>query len=507
MSDKKQSLDFVKRNVHEFSAQWNDKLNAKRKVKHDADLKDAMDASLQESMAKFQAEVDEKHKHNLEELGKVARQEKRDTHESGFEYNVEDVPTDGEIKNQAQSNAMLQKMVTTPADKFYGKEEAVKELQRINDVTLISSRISKRHPRELDYFKHGLMKNSELAKALGSNSTFSATGAEWVPTIFSNDFIARMEQEYVVANTIQTITIPSGTRTMKVPAAGAGIDVTTYTQNAGDNLGDNYATNAIGAATPASRNIELDPIKFAVRVELEEEAVEDMIVDIVEQITLPEMRLAAAKGLDDAIINGDADATHQDGDVHALGASDRRKAFDGLRKAGLAGTAKADAISGSDTDGVINITDIKTVLGAMKAGNNVYYDPDNLRLLCNLKVYIDLLTMTETLPRDKIGESLMTIDKGQLAGVMGIPIIRTELMRGDLSAPGYHDASGGNDYTSAIIYHTRAYLIGQKRDITVKTAEDIEFDRRKFVLTYRAAFEAKYAASENHTGLIHNLAE
>ncbi|MEE3227901.1 MAG: phage major capsid protein, partial [Chloroflexota bacterium] len=383
-------------------------------------------------MAKFQAEVDEKHKHNLEELGKVARQEKRDTHESGFEYNVEDVPTDGEIKNQAQSNAMLQKMVTTPAEKFYGKEEAVKELQRINDVTLISSRISKRHPRELDYFKHGLMKNSELAKALGSASSFSATGAEWVPTLFSNDFIARMEQEYVVANTIQTITIPSGTRTMKVPAAGAGIDVTTYTQNAGDNLGDNYATNAIGAATPASRNIELDPIKFAVRVELEEEAVEDMIVDVVEQITLPEMRLAAAKGLDDAIINGDADGTHQDADVQALGASDRRKAFDGLRKAGLAGSAKADAISGGDTDGVINITDIKTVLGAMKAGNNVYYDPDNLRLLCNLKVYIDLLTMTETLTRDKIGEALMTIDKGQLAGVMGIPIIRTELMRGDL---------------------------------------------------------------------------
>jgi hypothetical protein len=90
---------------------------------------------------------------------------------------------------------------------------------------------------------------------------------------------------------------------------------------------------------------------------------------------------------------------------------------------------------------------------------------------------------------------------------MGIPIIRTELMRGDLSATGFHDANGGNDYTSAIIYHTRAYLIGQKRDITVKTAEDIEFDRRKFVLTYRAAFEAKYAATENHTGLIHNLAE
>lgn len=506
MSDKKRSHDFVMRNVQEFSSQWKDKLDAKRKEKHDADLKDAMDSSLQESMAKFQAEVDEKHKHQLEELGKVARQEKRDTHESDFEYNVEEMPTDGDIKTQAQNNAMLQKMVSTPAEKFYGKEDAVKELQRLNDVTLISSRISKRHPRELDYFKHGLMKNTELAKALGSTSAFTNTGAHWVPTLFSNDFIARMEQEYVVANTIQNITIPDGTRTMKVPAAGAGIDVTTYVQSTGDALQDNYATNAIGAASPGSRNIELDPIKFAVRVELEEEAVEDMIVDVVEQITLPEMRLAAAKGMDDAIINGDSDGTHQDADVQALGASDRRKAFDGLRKAGLASTAKADAQGSGDVDGIINVTDIKTVLGAMKAGNNVYYDPDNLRLLCNLKVYIDLLTMSETLTRDKIGEGLMTIDKGQLAGIMGIPIIRTELVRSGLDATGINGASG-NDFTSAIIYHTRAYLIGQKRDITVKTAEDIEFDRRKFVLTYRAAFEAKYAASENHTGLIYNLDE
>ena len=47
----------------------------------------------------------------------------------------------------------------------------------------------------------------------------------------------------------------------------------------------------------------------------------------------------------------------------------------------------------------------------------------------------------KVLTRDKIGEAQMTIDKGSLMSILGVPIIRTELMR-SVSATGFIAGSG-----------------------------------------------------------------
>jgi len=493
MAEKKAHVD-VKRQVNEFASRWKSDLDKIRKQKSQAELEDSLRSDLQEQMAKFQEDVLTRQKDQLEDFGKNMRKTAREDHDSNFEYNQ----VEHDVKaGEAPKTALISKMVDEAPMRFAGREEAVAELQKHNDTVLVLSHMLKRHPTELKYYDTYFRKNSELAKAL--DNTTAGSGLEWVPTAFSSNFINRMEQNYEVAGTFPSVSIPQGTESLKIPGAGSGISVVTYGTQTGDDL---TSTNWINGATPGSRNITLTPVKMGVRVEIEEEAVEDSIVNVVQDITIPEMQVAAAKGVDDAIINGDSSGTHMD-NLGGVASPDPRMAYIGLRKQALGGAFSDNSVDGGGD--AITIADIKSLLGGFKDGttNEIFYDPPNMRLLCPLKTYLDLLTITEVLTRDKIGEGQMTIDKGQLTSVLGIPIIRTELIR--LASATGTLAGSGNTLGTAVIYHTNAFIVGQKRDVTIKSREEIETDRRKFVLTFRTAFANRYADAKKVAGAIYNI--
>ena len=477
----------LRRELKSFASDWSKKASQIRKQKDDDAYKAALDAELEERLSKIKESFATKD--DLKDMGKDLRKSTQSDHLSTFEYDQIDPKDILDNKAGLVGRQSIEKMLDKPSDHFKGRETAVSELHRHNDTCIILSHLLKRRPTELEYYDTYFRKNSELAKAL--TNADAGSGLEWVPTVFSADFINRMEQQYEVASTFPTVSIPQGTDSMKIPGAGAGISVVTYGTATGDDL---TSTNWINGATPGSRNVTLTPAKMAVRVEIEEEAIEDSIVNVIQDITIPEMQLAAAKGVDDAIINGDSDGTPQDTGVAA---TDPRSAWDGIRKIGMA--------NNSDDGGgdVITIADIKANLKGFVEGQSVYYDPPNMRLLCNLSVYMDLLTISEVLTRDKIGEAQMTIDKGSLMSILGVPIIRTELMR-SVSATGFI-AGSGNTLNSVALYHTRAFVLGQKRDVTIKSREEIETDRRKFVLTFRTGFVNRYPATDNVAGVIYNI--
>ena len=490
----------AKREINEIATKWRNNLETINKKRRDADIQEALTSDLEERMDKFKEEYDTKHKEQMEDFGKLEanmRKSVRDDYQSGHEYQSSD-DARAETENGTNSE-LIKKMVDTPADKFRGREEVVSELQKHNDTCIVLSHFLKRHPQELNYYDTYFRKNTELAKAL--DNTTAGSGLEWIPTVFSADFINRMEQNYEVTSTFPSVEIPQGTDSMKIPGAGSGISVAAYGTQTSDNL---TSANWIGAATPGSRNITLTPVKMAVRVEIEEEAVEDSIVNVVQDITIPEMQVAAAKGIDDGVINGDNEGgTHMDAAGGVSDANDPRKNFLGLRKTAIGGNFADNSVDGGGDS--ISIADIRTLLGGFKDGttNEVFYDPPNMRLLCPLKTYLDLLTISEVLTRDKIGEAQMTIDKGQLASVLGIPIIRTELIRA-ASATGVL-AGSGNTLGSAVIYHTNAFVVGQKRDVTIKSREEIETDRRRFVLTFRTAFGSRFVAAKKVAGMVYNI--
>ena len=129
------------------------------------------------------------------------------------------------------------------------------------------------------------------------------------------------------------------------------------------------------------------------------------------------------------ILDGDTDGTHQDTDVQALGATDVRTAWDGLRKKALAQTATAGS-------GALTAAQVKTLRATMgKWGIN----PSDLALIVGVNGYYDLLGDDNLLTVEKLGPKA-TILNGQLGMIYGMPVIVSEHVRENLNASGVHDA-------------------------------------------------------------------
>tara|TARA_B100000427_G_scaffold329824_1_gene348208 strand:- start:2511 stop:4031 length:1521 start_codon:yes stop_codon:yes gene_type:complete len=505
MPDKKVHLDAL-RHIQSISQKLSDDVKEEKRKLSEKELVSKFKSDTLEELNKFKEEFTTKHAEDMKDFGKKLQKSVRDDHTSVFEYDS----TDGKdvIEGDGTLRQKMQKMVDTPSDRFSGQEGLAVELQRHNDTLLMLSHVMKRAPQELKYYDTHIRKNSELEKALSPDGASSAgRGAEWVPEAFSSDFINRMEQKYELAGSIPKITIPQGVDSLKIPGAGAGISLQQVNATAAD------TANSIPQQTPGSRNITLTPKKLAIMVQIEEEAVEDMIVNVIQDITIPEMQNAAAKGVDNAIINGNGES------INIVGASgagddtstyneatDPRGCWDGLRRFAL-----DEAYAGSIYDmsgGALTIAGIASAAGLLAGGsdNENFFDPPNNRLVVPLAVYLDLLTMSNVIQADQIGSAAAaTINSGQLASVLGIPIIQTQLLAPSL-ATGLLDGTATNNVkNNAVIFNRNAFIMGIKRDVTVKSRENIETDRRHVVLTFRAIFASRYANTAKSVAQIINI--
>ena len=96
--------------------------------------------------------------------------------------------------------------------------------------------------------------------------------------------------------------------------------------------------------------------------------------------------LAFTNGEEMAILDGDTDGTHQDADVQALGATDVRSSWDGLRKRAL-----ANAYAAVTTTTAANLGSIRALMG--KWGVN----PADLAFIIGVSAYHDLVLDTNLL--------------------------------------------------------------------------------------------------------------
>ena len=250
-----------------------------------------------------------------------------------------------------------------------------------------------------------------------------------------------------MAGSIPKITIPQGSDSLKIPGAGSGISLVTHAASGA------LTTDAdnITAATPGSRQITLTPAKLAIMVQIEEEALEDMVVNVVQDITIPEMQNAAAKGVDDAIINGlSMDSSGISDAAGSYGTTDPRTAWGGLRYHAINASNNQFNMEGAG----LSVAGIAGAAGLLAGGsdNETFFDPPNNRLIVPLDVYLDLLTMSNVLQAEQIGsQAAATINSGQLASVLGIPIIQSQLVRKTL-ATGVTDSNSANNTFSEITF-------------------------------------------------------
>uniref|UniRef100_A0A6M3KWW7 Putative capsid protein n=1 Tax=viral metagenome TaxID=1070528 RepID=A0A6M3KWW7_9ZZZZ len=376
--------------------------------------------------------------------------------------------------------ATLRKRIAEPAMNDFDRE-----MQALNDDMYVASVVLKKHPTELKMWQEFQAGGSTLKKAL--DTATASEGLEWIPTGFSAALIDLVRVQLKVSALFRRFTMP--TNPYKFPVVSS--DMTGYLQS--ESIVDE--AQKLRASTAGTTNLELSAVKLAARALFSEEISEDSVVPILSWIK-DQIALALATAEEKALINGDTTATHQDSNVTA--AYDAQKAWNGLRKL-VVSAAKVDIAT-------LNIENIRSIRKAMgKYG----VDPAKLAYICSINGYIQLLSLKDSnsvqvvTTVDKYGANA-TILSGELGKLDGSPIIVSEWVYNNLNGSGVYDGVTTTK-TAIVVPYIPAFIIGDRRRVTVKTAQDIETDQQIVVATQRLDFHPFFATTEKMVGLGYNL--
>jgi HK97 family phage major capsid protein len=371
--------------------------------------------------------------------------------------------------------------------------EAVRQFQAtVADMCLVGLLVDKQAKSSADGFEvaRGLHQFSDRWKHVlnALDVDTSGEGAAWVPTGIGASMHEQVRASGKIAPLFARINLPSNP--WKWPIEGA--DATAY--RVAEPTSD--TATKVGASTPGTLGATFDAEIFGARTIWSRSVDADSAVAI-----LPFVRAKLVQAFVDAeemaILDGDADGTHQDADVDALGATDPRTAWDGLRKKALAQTTANGA------SGVLTSTLIKTLRAGMgKWGLN----PDHLALIVGIEQYYDLMGDTNLITVDKYGPAA-TILNGQLGSVWGIPVIVSEHVRQDLNASAVEDGITSTQSYALLVNH-REWAIGQRMAIDVEVDDSIyreAFQRVAVAFSRQDLQHVGSAAANDDTGIIYDL--
>jgi HK97 family phage major capsid protein len=302
-----------------------------------------------------------------------------------------------------------------------------------------------------------------MLKAFGT--TVAGEGAEWVPTGVATSYLEEYELKKVLEGRFKLINMPTNPFDQPKLVNGTKARIATEGQ-----------TNFAGASFGTDK-IRFTATKLEEFYPLPEELSEDSAPDFL-GAARDEVVKAQERGAESAIINGDADGTHQDSDTQAGAANLAEKAWDGLRKLALANSANGSTLD--VTNAAISKTALSTLLSRMgKFGSN----PDELLIVAGPVIYNQLRHLDDVFTVEKFGPMAVVL-KGALMAWAGIPIINSEHFREDLNASGVYD---GTTTTRAglIIVNTTRFMVGQRRPIKVKLMPDLPGSDRWLLASYR----------------------
>lgn len=323
-------------------------------------------------------------------------------------------------------------------------------------------------------------------------SDSAGVGAEWIPDEFSN----QLYQEFTIPRGLRSLfgDIQMERETLLVPKLSRG--GRPYIKGAATDDLASYTSSTIETAQKTIRAKGL-----AVLMNIDDAAGEDSAFAII-----PAMTRQVAQDLEDAyedaMINGDTAATHQDtigswnirerwGSSGLGTASDHRRTFLGLRAAALdKGTGDASAFS------FANFLSVSASMGELAMGNKIIIASPEA-------VLANFLSLTEVATVDKYGPQA-TVLSGEIASLAGMPIILSRFMGADLNTAGIFD-NVTKTKTGYLIVNRDSYYNYVRRRITIETDKDIKSGVIQVVATMRGTFDSPDAAATKNVAYHYNL--
>lgn len=256
----------------------------------------------------------------------------------------------------------------------------------------------------------------------------------------------------------------------------------------GANTSDSYGSYT--ASTPATDSRTFTATGLAVRAIVDEDASEDSIIAS-EALFRQMLAEALTDATEDAILNGDSNATHQDTGIAAwnirsrwgstgLGTSaDHRFAWLGLRADAIDNSNTADKSAAQTFAG---IQSLRTLLASPQGlGGDCVIITSPEWFIAKLSQLAEVVTL------EKYG-SQATILTGEASKIGGMPVILSEFMDCNLNASGIFDNST-LDYTGALVLNRKRWVMGVRRGVMIESQKEINSGVWNYVATVRKVFK------------------
>jgi len=372
----------------------------------------------------------------------------------------------GPIRKGAVAEDFRQLMMEQTVD------DVTAALQKAHDEVFLLSKLLRKPARELKAWAPyaRLLARNPITKAMYSTGT--GVGDEFVPTDLAPNIVRIMTTEAVVAPLFgDVIDVPTNPYT--VPAIISRMTIYSPPESSGD------TSAAIPASTPGTAQRSVTCYQFAGRVLLSGELVEDSVAPVL-TVFQQEAGIALAEAIDDALLNGDDAATHQDSDTtHPL---DCRRRWDGVRLLALANASTKQDLS------TFNATNLL----AMKTGIGIYgMNPAvNCAWVVGPKGENKMLGLSECLTMEKYGAAA-TILTGEIGRLYGAPVVTSGKVREDLNASGVYD--GSTKTKSAVhLVSRRTRRLCRRRGVSVIVLRNEETDQWSVIVRTRMGLLDEY---------------
>ena len=311
----------------------------------------------------------------------------------------------------------------------------------------------------------------------------ASQGAEWIPDQFASNLYFNIEEQSqlprVVADNLQKQAVERNT--ILIPRMNRG--GRPYLK--GSVSTDNPAQYTASTVATSQKSISIKGL--ASRFIIDDAAAEDSAIAVIPSL---QRQIVADlnDAMEDALINGDDSATHQDaiadwnirgrwGSSPALGgSSDHRRMFKGMRKQAFDRNSTADL----STFSFAALLGLKAKMGELAMQNVVMFASPEA-------VLANLLELDQVATVDKYGP-LATILSGEIARIAGMPIIMSRFLSADLNDAGKFN-NVTTDKTGILLAHAPSWSIFERRGILVETDRKIDVGATEIVATMRATFD------------------
>lgn len=323
------------------------------------------------------------------------------------------------------------------------------------------------------YQKRFYQHSTQKAQGDAMDTGTAASLGNWVPTGWSTEIRELIMLRLRVAALFQRFNMPNTPFELPINLTdtyGNFVPETTDITNP-------YGTSGIAGQIQKmiGEMKQFNARKLRARMMTSGELVEDALVAMLPMIRNQIVRILA-NTQEYAVINGQRSGGIDTG--YSAGAYDPREAWDGLRKIANA--------RGHEVDCGATYT-LTNMLSARKELGESGVELGDLAYVASPIGYLNVIGISEVLTVDKYGEGA-TVRTGEQGAIAGIPLIISRYVPENLNISGVYD---GSTTTSTIINlcRTDAFLIGDKRNVSVEQERIIQTDQFDVVGMQRMDFQ------------------